>query len=501
MPKLSVIGLDSLDPFYLERWVEKGYLPTFERLIENGVFAKLTSTIPPVTIPAWQTMFTGKNPGKLGVFDFFELQKSEKGYTLKPFSPLRLKGNYVWDILSTFGKKSGVINIPEFFTSYEIEGFMVNTQNELSAYPKHLENDLRKDIQNFELYDGHHFGKIETLERNTLLDWELNKYLRSKFDVDLLIHGFRILDVVAHRSQDEKKLLEHYVKMDEQISKYLSLYSDEDLLIVSDHGARIYTKKVYMNSYLRDQGYLKLKNSNKSLTRSLSYNLIDTFPGLEKVLAAMERLLTLITGENLRPSLMELFSSVDWELSSVFAYALSTSNFIGLWLLKKDVDVMDQLLKMEDPEDRRKIVKNIFRKEKIYNGPELEALPDIVIEFDDKYLARSELGPFPLCRTRTMAHQKFGTLIAYGPSFKDKHLLDNAEIADVAPTILHLMDTAVPEDADGQVLKDLFRNGSDPAKREVKRQKPLHHKKETADLSRESEESFKKRLKALGYLS
>lgn len=501
MPKLLIIGLDCLDPFYLQKWINQGHLPTFKRLVENGVFGKLKSTIPPTTFPAWPAMFTGKNPGKLGVFDFFDIQKDGDGYTLEPFSPARWRGSYVWDILNAFDKKTGVINFPEFFPSYEVNGFMVNSRQGFSVHPKHLESELQAIIPNFESYLKNPFESLKNFERNTLLEWEINKYLRKKFSVDLFIHVFHLLDFALHHAKNEEELKNYYIKMDKQLGDYLNAYKSKNLLIVSDHGGKEYNKKIYMNSYLKETGYLKLKDSDrsKSLIKSVSYNLLNTFPGLENFFGKLSDLFTKVTGENLRPNLEELFSSIDWNLSKVFAYALTTSNFVGLWLLKKDEDITKQILELKDPQSGKKIVKNVFRKEEIYNGPMLNLLPDLVVELDEEYLATSELGPFPFCRTKRFAHQRYGTFIAYGDVFKEKMLINDAEIVDVAPTILHMMNVPIPEDMDGKVLKDIFRKDSNFAKRKIKRKKTGHREGEDTKLSREDEEAIKKRLKSLGY--
>lgn len=509
MPKLLVIGLDCLDPFFLQKWIEKGYLPTFEKLVENGVFGRLKSTIPPTTFPAWPAMFTGKNPGKLGAFDFFDIKKVGEGYTFKSFSPARWRGSYVWDILGVFGKKTGVINFPESFPCYEVNGFMVssrragavNIRQGFSACPKYLWSELQAIVPNFESYVKNPFKSLKNFERNTFLEWKINKYLRRKFGVDLFIHVFHILDFALHHAKNEEELRKYYIKMDKQLGEYLNSYKDGNLLIVSDHGGKKYSKKFYMNSYLKETGYLKLKDSDssKSFLRSLSYSLVNTFPGLEKFFGKLSDLFTQVTGENLKPSLEELFGSINWNLSKVFAYTLTTSNFVGLWLLKKDVDIKKQILELKDPETEKKIVKNVFNKKEIYNGPMLNVLPDLVVELDEEYLATSELGPFVFCRTKSFAHQRYGTFIAYGDGFKKKMVVNNAEIVDVAPTILHMMNVPIPEDMDGKVLKDIFRKGSNFAKRKIRRQKPLHRKGEDIRLGIEDEEAIKKRLKSLGY--
>ena len=67
---MLVIGLDGATFDVIRPLVHNGKLPTIERLMKNGVYGDLISTIPPVTSPAWPSFMTGKNPGKHGVFDF-----------------------------------------------------------------------------------------------------------------------------------------------------------------------------------------------------------------------------------------------------------------------------------------------------------------------------------------------------------------------------------------------------------------------------------------------
>jgi predicted AlkP superfamily phosphohydrolase/phosphomutase len=72
LPRVLIIGLDGASFEVLKPLMEQGDLPTISNLIKTGVSGTLKSTLPPVTIPAWVSMFTGKNPGKIGVFDLLK---------------------------------------------------------------------------------------------------------------------------------------------------------------------------------------------------------------------------------------------------------------------------------------------------------------------------------------------------------------------------------------------------------------------------------------------
>ena len=63
-----IIGLDCAEPSLLERWREQ--LPVLSGLMDQGVHGRLTSVIPPITVPAWSCMMSSRTPGDLGVYGF-----------------------------------------------------------------------------------------------------------------------------------------------------------------------------------------------------------------------------------------------------------------------------------------------------------------------------------------------------------------------------------------------------------------------------------------------
>ena len=51
-------------------------------------------------------------------------------------------------------------------------------------------------------------------------------------------------------------------------------------------------------------------------------------------------------------------------------------------------------------------------------------------------------------------HRRYGVVLMKGPDIKKGHLLQDAQIIDLAPTILALLDIPIPADMDGNVLLD-----------------------------------------------
>ena len=67
--KVMLIGLDCAEPsLVLERW--RAELPTLGGLMERGRYGRLTSVVPPITVPAWSCMMASRTPGDLGIYGF-----------------------------------------------------------------------------------------------------------------------------------------------------------------------------------------------------------------------------------------------------------------------------------------------------------------------------------------------------------------------------------------------------------------------------------------------
>ncbi len=68
--KMIVLGLDGLDPVLTRRWIDEGRLPAFQKLLRQGDFRPLGTSLPPQTPVAWSNFITGMDPGGHGIFDF-----------------------------------------------------------------------------------------------------------------------------------------------------------------------------------------------------------------------------------------------------------------------------------------------------------------------------------------------------------------------------------------------------------------------------------------------
>ena len=77
--KVLVIGLDGATFDLIDPWVEQGKLPVLAKCLKEGTRSELLSTPLSNSAQAWSSFITGKNPGKHGIYDFFETLSDSYG--------------------------------------------------------------------------------------------------------------------------------------------------------------------------------------------------------------------------------------------------------------------------------------------------------------------------------------------------------------------------------------------------------------------------------------
>ncbi len=71
--RVVIIGLDGVPYGMLDEFCRNGVMPNTRRLVDDGVFSRMSSSIPEISSVAWASMITGANPGQHGIFGFMDL--------------------------------------------------------------------------------------------------------------------------------------------------------------------------------------------------------------------------------------------------------------------------------------------------------------------------------------------------------------------------------------------------------------------------------------------
>ena len=127
--KVAVIGLDCALSHFIEQYIAEGHLPTFKKLINEGVIAdNCLAPYPTITPPNWATIGTGAWAGTHTVTAIHVKMpgaRLENPYIQAAFSSERVKAEFLWDALDKAGKKCIVLNYPGAWPSHMKNGIVV----------------------------------------------------------------------------------------------------------------------------------------------------------------------------------------------------------------------------------------------------------------------------------------------------------------------------------------------------------------------------------------
>jgi predicted AlkP superfamily phosphohydrolase/phosphomutase len=279
--RLLVIGLDGATPeFMFDRF--RSMMPATSALIERGLRAPLRTTDPPLSVPAWPVMFTGVDPGTLGVYGFRHRKDHSYTVTYVPTSALPVPS--VWQIASGAGLRVGSIGMPLGYPPVPLNGFSISDfltppgttvftsppelgvelEAKYGPYPFDVvfRTDERKDL----------FGEIV---RMTETRFRIARDLISREPWDLfgiheigsdrLNHAYWKYFDEAHpdfvpNSPYANVARDYYQLLDREIASLIAAAGDTtSVMIVSDHGSMAMHGLFCINQWLAEKRYLVLR--------------------------------------------------------------------------------------------------------------------------------------------------------------------------------------------------------------------------------------------------
>jgi predicted AlkP superfamily phosphohydrolase/phosphomutase len=118
--QLIVLGIDGLDWEYVD--AHRADLPT---LASWPALVPLRSVLPPDSIPAWTTIFTGRPPGEHGLLDSIDYL-DRRPAAAADSAGRSLPGQTFWDAASRDGHRVVVVNPFLAYPAWDVEGVMVS---------------------------------------------------------------------------------------------------------------------------------------------------------------------------------------------------------------------------------------------------------------------------------------------------------------------------------------------------------------------------------------
>jgi predicted AlkP superfamily phosphohydrolase/phosphomutase len=279
--RLLLIGLDCAAP---ELLFGDEQLTNLRRLMACGVYGRLRSVIPPITVPAWMCMATSRDPGTLGVYGF----RNREDYSyhgLAIANSRSITDLAVWDQVAREGKRAHVIGVPPNYPPRKTSGYSVgcfltpDVSSDAYTRPAELATEIRQwvgeypvDVHDFRtekkawlkesIYamSRKHFQVVRHILQST--EWDFLQLV--EIGLDRMHHGFWKFHDPQHRQHVPGNpyadvIREYYRYLDAEIGELLELLDEETaVLVASDHGAQRLDGGFCVNEWLIQQELLTL---------------------------------------------------------------------------------------------------------------------------------------------------------------------------------------------------------------------------------------------------
>ena len=561
MSKVCIIGLDGGTFTVIDYLVARGRLPNFAGLMERGSRATLMSIVPPLTWPAWASFYTGTNPGKTGAADLFKFIPGT--YRLEPMNAGNLQGIPFWSLAGSAGKRVCIYNVPVTYPAKPVNGIMISGLdapglNDRAVYPADFRDRLLKAVPDFQISFENDAKYLVNHHNDPVGEWirQLKRYLEMEFrvinhlmtldDWDLFVAVIRSTDIFQHThwlavekvisgaettAEDTMRaeaVFGCYEAIDRQLGDTWQHWcADRNVIFMSDHGFGRLDGYVSVNRVLADAGLLKFRPVSHN-QRSQTYLVKKLQSHLPRgARQKMKRYLGLTKSRERWQSYTDsLVAGIDWSQTRLCSIGGFGSLFVNLkgrgpqGIVGGEAERRQVLAEAEaalaglrNPGDGTPLLSRFYHREEIYSGPLLQEMPDAVINMRDwsyapvigtgNDLAEETIFRPPLSEWKQLAHtgshRREGIFFAGGPGINNADL-GEAQMVDIAPTIMTLLGLPPLADWDGCVLEEALMDGSTITEPGSSVYGKMDADSRGRVYSEEDEEEIRKRLKNLGYL-
>jgi len=564
--RVVVFGLDGATFDLLLPWIEEGKLPTFDRLLTQGVHGLLDPAPNLRSAASWTSFYTGKNPGKHGIYEFYDFIPGN--YSIRFINGSYCREPSIWRLLSDQGLRSIVINVPMTYPAEPINGIFLSgldapgTDSRGFCHPQSILGDLEAHFGKYVLEPGltgfiqdnrpdeaveRLFAEIEQKQR-------IMFHLMENDNWDLFTVVFRSLDAAQHcfwKYMDDRHpqhdpvtpgpyrdvILRVYRKLDKTLARLIQRLQPEDtLLVMSDHGfGAKHPANNQLNAWLAGKDYLSYRQDNflspfQSASRQALKNAYELI-GTKLSRRQKEALVRIFPALRNRVQSRLCFTGIDWTRTRAYSDTLFANVRVNLKDREANgivqpgaaydnliEEIREKLLACQDQKTGERLVSEVLHKDEIYWGPCRDQAPDLTIRWrediqisgiklDAAYYNESLPSERPFipaedARVISGDHHRYGIFICSGPYIKSENRIEGAQIIDLAPTILYLLDLPIPEDMDGKVLTAIFEEQfiSQNSLRSGLWESENGDTKKQADYGENEKKAIADRLRQLGYL-
>ncbi|HZO75438.1 MAG TPA: alkaline phosphatase family protein [Ktedonobacteraceae bacterium] len=508
--RVLLFGIDGLAFCVLDPMIERGLLPNFARVRNEGAWGILRSTTPPMTPPAWMSIATGLLPAGHGVYDFWGYERKgggakadainhvatgrdagvvqRRGERIGPAAYVmthRRGGKAIWNILSEWGKQVVVANVPltyppEPVNGIMLSGYMAPDTRANVTYPSSFKDELLRVAPNYQIdldpaVSGGQIG--DPLAETLKMTRERLKMFRLALSKgwDFCFLACSGADRIQHLRWDaimdfHPQAVAYYQMLDEALGLMQDeLHADDLLLIVSDHGFRGVRRKFYVQEYLRRLGLLRMRHSSnryraqvlgraRAIVRDLG---LQQPARLLRVLLRKGGIMAVEKAQHaVRLPDLDWAHTRAWIPSASGSLAGYADIFLDDQLAEEDIqELMQRLGDVVDPESGERLFVEMHREEVYGSGPFAPPERHLIVLANERTTLATELGRGKLWEksdVTTGIHHPDGVLYLYGAGVKRGLQIAATHVCDIVPTILARMEVPRPDELNGRVIEEAF---------------------------------------------
>ncbi len=530
-----IFGLDGATFTVLDDLMRRGVMPYLKEFFASGARGMLTSTVPPLTPPAWTTLFTGRSPGHHGITNFLQFESESSKY-IRVVTSREVRVPTMLALASQAGLRVGALNLIAHNPAPKLNGYVVPgwvTWRWIRQYshPDGFLDRMREKLPELDIKQlGMDFSEErKAIQGATLTDYEpwIELHIRRErqwfgilrhqmvyepsaieaivFDgVDKLQHlCWPYLDPVLEPKQPDEAFLrirakcwDYFRQIDGFLKETVELAGPEaHVIVASDHGFCGSDEVVYINNWLEQEGYLTWSESTQvqseesaELGRARPYHL--TFFDLERTKAF---------------AVLASTNGINIQVKGVKGpHGIDPSEYEGF-----RAELIDALLtRCVDPQTGDPIIRRVWTREEAFAGSSMNLAPDLTLELRDFGFISVLRGAAVLKKRPVVmgTHHPDGVLGVCGPGVRRGQMIDTLNLLDIAPTVMYLLGLPIPEDLEGRIgtgiLTDQFLRSHKAEHGSAAKSGADETNDEPAQAYQdaEEEEQIMMRLRALGYL-
>ncbi len=275
--KILLIGLDGAGWNVMMPIIEEGKLPNIKRLIDNGCWGRLETIVPLTSEVIWTTIATGRTPDVHGITANLS-QDPDTGELFPPTSNLR-KVKAIWNILSEYKKKVGVVGYRVSWPPEKVNGVMISERAYGRSYfSKNYSVPAPEDLCTEEMFNSFQETKSNVDAHTSVIIghdsfmYNFSRYLLKNKDFDFFCIYLRGIDELSHiywkymypqtydipawaLAKYKDVIQNHYIWCDNAIGELLKIIDkNTTVIIVSDHGfkSKVFNEGKYIFSNADD---------------------------------------------------------------------------------------------------------------------------------------------------------------------------------------------------------------------------------------------------------